>query len=464
MKKLWQKNYDLDKQIEKYCSGKNVVLDNVLAKYDVLGTMAHAKMLGKIEILTDVELSKTLVVLGKILKLIDSGDFEVKLGEEDIHTKVENYLVEVLGDTGKKIHTARSRNDQINLDLKLYTKDQLIKVVESTGFLIKAFNNLAKKYEFVAMPGYTHVQKAMPSSLGMWAGSFAESLLDDLEIVKGAFENNDQSPLGSGAAYGVSLKIDREMTADLLGFKKVQNNSLYSQVSRCKTQALVLHAMSQIMLTLSRFAGDMLLFTTSEFDFLKVPREFCTGSSIMPQKNNLDIMEILRAQSQLVLQYSQSSASILSGLPSGYNADFGETKSSFIAGIESTIDSVRICELLVKNLQPNIQKLELAFTRELYATHAAYELVKGGVAFRDAYKQVALSLESIPDYDKNEILKASSHTGGTGNLNLELINKKLKLEYSWWNKKSKIFYEAIDNLKSSITPTPRLFSHLQLQS
>lgn len=454
MKKLWQKQYTLNTLAEQYCSGTNVQLDNYLAQYDVWGTMAQGAMLAKIGILTQKEYQEIQRTLSEILKLIDAGAFTVTFGDEDIHTKVEGYLTDTCGDAGKKIHTARSRNDQINLDVKLYTKDELINVAEGSDTLIKSFYRFAKAYETVLMPGYTHMQKAMPSSIGMWAGSFAESLLDDLRLLKSAYLHNDQSPLGSGAAYGVSLAIDRTYTAKLLGFANVQNNSLYAQVVRGKSEAVALHALAQIMLTLSRFAGDMLLFTTAEFDFFTVPPELCTGSSIMPQKNNLDIMEVLRARTHLVIQYEQSTQTILAGLPSGYNADFGETKQALIASFEIVTQSLDMTRVLVEGMKPNIEVLTAALTPEVFATHAAYELVKKKVPFRDAYHLIGASLEKIPSFDHQEVLEASSHMGGLGNLGLENITRQLTKDMQWWKQQKKQFHGAIADLV--LVPSGRL--------
>ncbi len=272
MKKLWEKNYKQNKIAEAYCFGDSAVLDNKLITYDVLGSIAHAKMLARIGILNKQEFLKLKTKLIEILDLEKQNKFQIKPGDEDVHTKVENYLTEELGDLGKKIHTARSRNDQVLVDLRLYSKENTFFIADVSLDLSEKFIKFAQKYEFVPMPGYTHMQKAMPSSVGMWIGSFAESLLDDLQILKAAFEVNDQNPLGSGAAYGVSLPIDRELTSKLLGFTKTQNNSLYCQASRGKCQLVIIGALTQIMLTLARFAEDLLIFTTSEFSFFQVAR------------------------------------------------------------------------------------------------------------------------------------------------------------------------------------------------
>ncbi len=420
MKKLWQKDSTNSsaKIVDDYCFGESGVLDNELVKYDVQGSIAHAQALNKLGIISKEETEKLTQALKGIIKLAEAGKFVVGPADEDVHTKVENYLTEKWGELGKKIHTARSRNDQVLVDLRLYSKDQLLVMANTIKYLIESFVNWAKKYEFVPMPGYTHMQKAMPSSIGMWAGSFVESLLDDLKLVKTAYELNDQSPLGTGAAYGLSLPVDRELTAKLLGFAKVQNNSLYTQSSRLKIQLAIMQSLMQIMLTLSRFASDLLLFTASEFNFFTVDPQLCTGSSIMPQKKNLDVMEYLRAKTHTVIGYQQIISSIAAGLPSGYNADFGETKGPFMKTFNIVNQSLKVVALVAESLKPNVDQLEKAMTPDLFATYAAYELVKKGMPFRDAYVKIGKSLDKLPEYNVVEVLKQSTHVGGTGNLRL----------------------------------------------
>jgi argininosuccinate lyase len=447
MKKLWQKKYQLNKLAEDYCSGENVILDNKLVKHDVLGSIAHAIMLKKIEILTEEELIKLRKCLSEILFLTQKGKFNVIFGDEDVHTKIENYLTTKLGDLGKKIHTGRSRNDQVLLDLRLFTKQKLFNVVVLINQLIDTFINYAKKYEFVLMPGYTHMQKAMPSSIGLWASSFAESLLDDLQLLKAVYKLNDQSPLGSGAAYGVPLPIDRNLTAKLLGFSKAQNNSLYCQASRPKIQLAIMHAFTQIMLTLSRFAQDVLLFTTSEFNFFIIAPDLCTGSSIMPQKKNVDIMEFVRAKTYTVISYEQTIASISAGLTSGYHADFGETKKPFIDAFENVLKTIEIITLTVKSLIPNQKILQKACTSELFATHAAYLLVKKGLPFRKAYQKIASHLGNMPEFNHIEILKETNHPGGTGNLGLSKLKNTTKKELKWWKKQQVLFNNSLNKMK-----------------
>jgi len=447
MKKLWQKKYQLNKLAEDYCSGENVILDNKLIKHDLLGSIAHVIMLNKIGILSEQELMKLKKCLIEIIFLTQKGEFSVTFGDEDVHTKIENYLTNKLGNLGKKIHTGRSRNDQVLLDLRLFAKEKFFDVFVSINQLIDTFLNFAKKYEFVPVPGYTHMQKAMPSSIGLWAASFAESLLDDLQLLKASYCLNDQSPLGSGAAYGVPLPIDRNLTAKLLGFSKVQNNSLYCQTSRPKIQLAIMHALTQIMLTLSRFAQDVLLFTTSEFNFFTIAPELCTGSSIMPQKKNLDIMEFVRAKTHVIVSNEQEVASITVNLPSGYNADFQETKKPFIEAFETVIKTLEIVIVTLKSLQPNINILEKACTPKLFATHAAYLLVKKGAPFRQAYQKIASSLENLPKFNVTEILKSTNHPGGPGNLGLAKLKDTTKKELKWWKKQQTFFNSSLNKLK-----------------
>ena len=451
MKKLWEKNGTQHETAEAYCFGDTAVLDSKLIVYDVLGSIAHANMLSAIGLLTEKEFLKLKKALKDILELASQGKFTVEFGDEDVHTKIENYLTETLGDVGKKIHTGRSRNDQVLVDLRLYTKDYAFQIAFITLELIGKFFMFAKKYEFVPMPGYTHMQKAMPSSVGMWAGSFAESLLDDLEILKAAFALNDQNPLGSGAAYGVPLPIQRDVTSKLLGFAKTQNNALYCQASRGKGQLAIMSALTQIMLTISRFAQDVLLFTTSEFQFFTVAADLWTGASIMPQKKNLDVMEIVRARTHVVVSYEQMAASIISGLPSGYNADFGETKMPFMNAMETVIDTLKIMNLVVDSLSPNVRTLKEATTKELFAAHAAYVLVKQGMPFREAYQKIGMTLHTLPIFDVAEVLASTSHSGGPGNLGLSKASAEMKKKKAWWQKKEARHKACINQLKGGET-------------
>ncbi len=446
IKKLWEKNIKQQPLAEAYCFGDTAALDNKLIVYDVLGSIAHAKMLSAIGMLTTQEFLKLKGALTEILQLVKLKKFAVEFGDEDVHTKIENYLTQKLGDVGKKIHTGRSRNDQVLVDLRLYTKEQTFLIASVALEAIGNFIAFAKKYEFVPMPGYTHMQKAMPSSIGMWAGSFAESLLDDLVLLKTAFTLNDQNPLGSGASYGVSLAIDRALTSTLLGFAKTENNALYSQASRPKGHLVLMTALTQIMLTLSRFAQDVLLFTTSEFNLLTIADEFTTGSSIMPQKKNVDVMELVRARTHAVIGYEQIIAATVASLPSGYNADYGETKFPFMKAVETVSDTLMIIRLMLDSLSPNKKVLDDACTPELFATHAAYGLVGQGIPFREAYQKISLSLPRLPKFDTVTVLKQSNHLGGPGNLGLPKVLANMKTETIWWKKKETWYRDCIEKL------------------
>jgi len=441
LRKLWEKTYSVNKRAEEYMFGDTAFTDEALTVYDATGSCGHARMLEKIGILTHQEYIQIKKALSEIVCLSKKGKFSVAVVDEDIHTKIENYLTEKLGEIGKKIHTGRSRNDQILTDLRLYSKDKTIFVALKSLNLAETFLHFAARYEFVVMPGYTHMQKAMPSSVGMWAGSFVESLVDDLEVLKTSYKINDQSPLGSGAAYGVPLPVDREYTSKILGFSNVQNNSLYVQSSRGKFHLILMHAMTQIMLTLSRFAQDLLLFTTDGFRFFTMDEKICTGSSIMPQKRNLDILEEVRARTHSVISYEHMIDSIISGLPSGYNADFGETKFPFMKSIGITNSAISVCKLVLESIKPNEEVLASFCSPEIFATHAVYERVKNGMCFRDAYRKVGRSLQTIPKYDAKDIIKLSYHTGDTGTLGLKKLRSKIILQKIWWEKCRQSFQE-----------------------
>ncbi len=449
MKKLWEKTgTKSNKLVDEYCFSTGTVLDNSLVIYDVYGSIAHAKMLEEIGIITENEFKKLKNCLIEITDLHKNNQFKITQEDEDVHTKIENYLTEKLGDLGKKIHTGRSRNDQVLVDLRLYSKEKIIDLATTINQLIEVFVEFAKKYEFVPMPGYTHMQKAMPSSVGMWAGSFAEQLLDINELLKTVYKFNDQSPLGSGAAYGVTLPIDRELTAKLLGFSKVQNNSLYCQISRPAIQLSILQSLVQVMLASSRFAQDLLFFTTSEFDFFDVNESICTGSSIMPQKKNLDLMESVRAKTHVVISNQQLIASIAAGLPSGYNADFGHTKGPFMESFFITAQTLDVLSLTIKSIKPNKENLIKSCSPEIYATHFAYKLVEKGLPFRKAYLKVKDNLNQISSPDPVSILKLSNHSGGTNNLKLKLIKKELLIQSVYWKKIKQKYKNVISLLFS----------------
>lgn len=388
-KKLWEsENTTLDPIIEAFETGDDLLLDQKLVIFDVQGSLAHAKMLSKIGILSAQELKLLEKGLKEILLLDAKGKFVLEKGDEDVHTKIENYLNSHFGEVGKKIHTGRSRNDQVLTVLRLFTKVEINKIQKEIITLISALKKFNKKYGKYSMPGYTHMQKAMPSNVGIWIESFIASFRDDVKNLDLVLEHIDQSPLGSAAGYGVSLPLDKKYTASLLGFSKVQENPIYAQGSKGKFEALVLGALVQILLTINKFSSDVLLFTTSEFGFFNVSDKITTGSSIMPQKKNIDVAELLRSKVHIVLGNYTTIVSISTNLISGYNRDLQDIKKPLMESLEITLQSLLVMQIFVKNISPNKNKLQSAMTPEIFATEKTLQLVSKGKSFRDAYRLV----------------------------------------------------------------------------
>lgn len=424
--KLWQKSpQKLNKLVEEFETADDLIYDNYLAYHDCIGSLAHAKMLTQIKLLSNKEYSSLQKAFKEILVLISQGKFDLQLGDEDIHTKIENELYIRAGESGKKIHTGRSRNDQVLLDIRLLTRQKLLELKTQLLELVEIFALLAEKYSNIPMPGYTHMQKAMPSSVGLWLGAYAESLMDGVSLLDQAYKLNDQSPLGSGAGFGVELPLDRQLVADLLGFEKVQNNSIYCQNSRGKIESVVVFALMQIILDLSKFASDILLFTTSEFNFFKVSEDIYTGSSIMPQKKNIDLAELIRSKVYIIEGYLLQIVNTISNLSSGYNRDFQDTKKPYIDSLNLTTQVLEVSIKLINSLSPNKEALIAAMTPELYATSLAYDYVKKGMSFRDAYRKVGSEIDLLKHVDPIKHIKASTHQGSTGNLNLQPLKKEL---------------------------------------
>ncbi len=424
--KLWDKGYPLNKEIEKFTVGNDFLLDKNLVEYDVYGSIAHATMLNKIGVLNKNELQKLKSALIEILELNKKNKFEIKQEDEDVHTAIESYLTKKLGALGKKIHTARSRNDQVLVDTRLYSKEKLLEVQKLALELASALAEIAEKNKNIPMPGYTHSRKAMPSSVGLFFGSYVESLIDDLELIEEAYEFNDQCPLGSGAGYGVPFGIDRNLVAGLLGFAKVQNNSLYVQNSRGKFEATIIFALSSLMNGLAKLSNDLVLFSMDEFGFFKLPDEFCTGSSIMPQKKNPDVLELVRAKSAKVDSNLYLVKNIISKLQSGYNRDLQLTKEPLIESFEITISALKIFKTVVEKLKINEKRCIESCTPELFAADYAYELVKKGMPFRDAYKEAAKDIGKIKKIEPVKNILSKKHVGATGNLGLGKLKEKIK--------------------------------------
>jgi argininosuccinate lyase len=457
MTKLWQKGYRLNEQVEHFEAAQNSLLDVRLIRHDVWGSLAHIAMLTKIGVLTKSEHRVLKDTLCNVLELEATHEFTVTLADEDVHTGIENYLVATAGAAGKKIHMARSRNDQVLVDLRLYGKEQLHSAAAKLCNLCSALLELAEAHAGTPMPGYTHMQRAMLSSVGLWAASFTEALLDDEQLLSAAYKLNDQSPLGSAAGYGVPIAIDRQYCAELMGFSRVQNNVIYVQNSRGKVEAAIVQALAQIMLDLSKLAQDILLFSTVEYGFFQIPQELCTGSSIMPQKRNLGVMELVRARTQTMLALQQQILGIVSGLPSGYNMDYQETKRPFMEALDLVQESLEICTLVVSKLEVNTERLIAACTFELFAADRAYELATvAKLPFRDAYRIVGTEVTAqldrhlpFPVESQEQLAKrlaARSHLGGAGNLGLQEVQKQLEEARTTWDRRTETFTAAIQKV------------------
>ena len=393
MSKLWEKGVTLNQQVEAFTVGNDYLLDQGLVYYDCLASKAHASVLEKAKLLTSDEARKIKKGLDEIIELHAKDEFEITREQEDCHTAIEAYLTDTLGDLGKKIHTARSRNDQVLTALRLYYRDNL-KVIESLRIqLMESLAQFVERFGQISYPGYTHMQKAMPSSFALWGWAFIESMEDSGLLLSTVSKILDQSPLGTAAGYGVPLEIDRDLAAEELGFPRVQQNPIYVQNSRGKFESLLIHLLAQITGDLNKIASDLILFNMSEFGFVKLPDEFCTGSSIMPQKKNPDVLELMRAKHHSVTAAQFEVSNIVSNLISGYNRDLQLTKEPVMKALKITRDCLEIAVLLFENLEVSEEHCQKAMSAELYATEMAYELVKKGIPFRDAYLKIAQSLK-----------------------------------------------------------------------
>ncbi len=420
MAKLWEKNYRLDALVEAFTVGDDWQVDARLVEADCVASMAHAVMLESIGLLDRGELDGLKRELRAIADEAARGSFPIAPSDEDCHTAIENRLVAALGDAGKKIHTGRSRNDQVLAALRLWARDFLLSFEEACLALADRLIGFAERHADVPMAGRTHLQPAMPSSVGLWAAAHAEELLDGLTLADAAFHLADACPLGSAASYGVPLPLDREKVADLLGFARVQNNVLYANNSRGRVEAAVLSAVEHACLTLARMAEDLILYSMPEFGWFTLPKELCSGSSMMPQKRNPDGLELVRAKAAVVGADLDAVKAVTRSLPSGYNRDYQLTKAPFFRGCETGLACVRIMDLTVSKLEVNADRLAAAFTPDVFATDRALDLVKQGVPFRDAYRQVSASLDKIPAMDPVEAIRRRTSTGTPGNLRLDV--------------------------------------------
>ncbi len=437
MSKLWQKGYELDTLIERFTVGNDVTLDKELISFDCYASIAHAAMLVKLGILSPHEWKLLVTELRKYAQ--SPSSLSLALQDEDVHTALENALCVAVGQAGKKIHAARSRNDQVLVDLRLFAREKLLSLMQNLITCLAIIHDFAQKHADTPLVGRTHFQKAMPSSVGLWMGALTESLLDDFELLKGAYMIINQCPLGSAASYGTALAVDRQMVSDLLGFDKVQNNVLYANNSRGKFESIMLHALVQIMTDLSKYATDIILFSTPEFGYFSLPESLCSGSSLMPQKRNPCMLELIRAKTSTVLSCLTQVLDIIKALPSGYNRDFQETKSPFMIGITITHDSLEVFARVINQMKVHPEACAQAFTPEVFATDAALQLLKQGVPFREAYKKIAQDLISGTFNESSDLaalLTTRTHMGAPGNLGLEIAARRIEQAREFLHEKS----------------------------
>jgi len=390
MGKLWEKKVKPDKEIIRFTVGKDYSLDERLIVYDCLSSIAHAEMLLKIGVLKKDEKEEIVKILNEIIALSKEGHFKITFEDEDCHTKIENYLTNKLGDLGRKIHTARSRNDQVLTALRLYYKDELREIENLAKLLMESLKKISKKFGRVKIPGFTHTRKAMVSSVKLWAGCFVEALNDDIKFLRNVSNLIDMSPLGTAAGYGVPiLKIDRKLTKEILGFKRLQKNPIYVQNSRGKFEAEIASALSMILYDVNKLSSDIIFFSEDDMKIIEIPEEFTTGSSIMPHKKNLDVFEIARANYSKIISLELRLKTLPMNLISGYHRDLQITKETIFETFDVTKETLKIVAMVVEKLKVNVKQAKKSITDELLATEKVYQLVEKGVPFRKAYKMVA---------------------------------------------------------------------------
>lgn len=429
--KLWEKNTEVNQEIEKFTVGRDRELDLYLARYDVLGSMAHITMLESIGLLGKDELPVLLEELRRIHADIEAGRFIIEEGVEDVHSQVELLLTHKLGDMGKKIHSGRSRNDQVLVDLKLFTRAQLQDIAEEVRVLFEELQAQSERYKGVLMPGYTHLQVAMPSSFGLWFGAYAESLVDDLLFLQGAYKMANRNPLGSAAGYGSSFPLNRTLTTELLGFDSMNYNVVYAQMGRGKMERNVAFALAGIAGTLSKLAFDACLFNSQNFGFVKLPDNCTTGSSIMPHKKNPDVFELTRAKCNKIQALPQQIILIMNNLPCGYFRDLQIIKEVFLPAFEELKDCLRMAAYIINKIQVNEHILDDPKYDNMFSVEEVNRLATGGMPFRDAYKKVGLDIEAgnfTPDKRVHH-----THEGSIGNLCNDKIHELMEQVWSGFN-------------------------------
>ena len=414
MNKLWEKNFEVNKEIERFTVGRDRELDLYLAKYDVLGSMAHITMLQTIGLLEEQELALLLTELRNIYQQAANGTFVIEEGVEDVHSQVELMLTRRLGDMGKKIHSGRSRNDQVLVDLKLFTRHELMEVVEHVKALFDELLRKSEQYKDVFMPGYTHLQIAMPSSFGLWFGAYAESLADDMLFLQAAYKMTNRNPLGSAAGYGCSFPLNRSMTTRLLGFDTMNYNVVYAQMGRGKMERNVAFALATVAGTVAKLAFDACLFNSQNFQFVTLPKECTTGSSIMPHKKNPDVFELIRAKCNKLQSLPQQIMLIVNNLPTGYFRDLQIIKEVFLPAFHEMKDCLQMAAYIINKMAVNEHILDNAMYDPIFSVEEVNRLAAAGMPFRDAYKQVGLEIEAGTFKADHHI--HHTHEGSIGNL------------------------------------------------
>lgn len=431
--KLWDKGYDIDDFTESFTIGKDKELDVMLSKADVLGNMAHLKMLHSIGLITGEELEILEQALKEIFREVEAGNFRIEEGIEDVHSEIEYLLTQKCGEAGKKIHTGRSRNDQVLIDLKLFTRSALVEVLEGVEQLFRLLLAKAEENKEILMPGYTHLQVAMPSSFGMWFSAYAESLADDVLLLKAAYDMVNTNPLGSGAGYGSSVPLNRTMTTRLLGFDDLAYNSVYAQMQRGKMEKNVLFALASVATTLGRMAADICLYSCSNFGFVKLPDKYTTGSSIMPHKKNPDIFELIRAKSNRLQSLPGQMAMICANLTSGYFRDMQLTKEIFLPAFKELNDCLFMTGTVLKEMGLNTDILSDERYNYLFTVEDVNDMVAAGVPFREAYKTIGMKVQAGEYGSHSRRPLHHTHEGSIGNLCLDQIAAKFERHVQDWD-------------------------------
>jgi argininosuccinate lyase len=442
--KLWQKDASVHGEIDKFTVGKDRELDLLLAKYDVIGSIAHIKMLTSTGLLEEHELDMLSKELSKIHEEINHGDFVIEDGVEDVHSQVELMLTRRLGDIGKKIHSGRSRNDQVLLDLKLFMREEILEVAALIQTLFARFIGLSNQYKDVLMPGYTHLQVAMPSSFGLWFGAYAESLADDLAILKSSYDIVNRNPLGSAAGYGSSFPLNRQMTTDLMGFESMNYNVVYAQMGRGKAEKVLSNAMATIADTIGKFAMDVCLYMGQNHGFISFPDEYTTGSSIMPHKKNPDVFELIRARCNKIKALPNEIAMITSNLPSGYHRDLQIIKESFLPVFSNLKECLYMTWFMLEKISVKEDILHDSRYKYMFSVELVNQLVLEGMAFRDAYMEVGKKIES-GIFEIPETLH-HTHEGSLGNLCNDQIKARFDQSMKSFRQQEKYIQEKYNFL------------------